>query len=360
MKWLKLTLLLTILIGLVIGFPVRGDPPEPDIVYDWIGGSPVRTDNEHYQWTGGHPYGILKWIFAPTVTNGAGASNVDDDSAQLNGELITDGNSTTPVTAFWGTSDGGTTPASWSNNSSLGAQAVGTFSYNAGSLVDNTLYYYRMFAENSVGNDWANTSANFTTSIAPPTNLILTDMGAISVNATWTKSAGATYTMVRIKRNEAPSDTTDGELFYYGDNVTAAMSGFSFDVNEYVARAWSYASDNVTYSADYAEASIGGEGMTEVASAISNMSTSTLSLILVVLITGLAFWSNRPSLPQGQRSLFLLLLAVPVDLIYGLALSAGNTVASVEWVEGIIVAVIGTFCLIKAATDQVRNMTRSK
>ena len=282
MKWLKLTLLLTILTGLVISFPAIADPPAPSVVYDWIGGSPVITDNENYQWVGGHPYGITKHIIAPEVTNGAGATNVENNDARLNGELTNDGNDPTTVTVFYGTSDGGTTPASWSSNASLGAQAVGTFSYNAGSLIDNTLYYYRMFAENSVGNDWADSSANFTTSIAPPTNLVLTDLGAISINATWTKSAGSAYTMVRIKRAAAPADPTDGELFYYGANETEVMAGFSLDITEYTARAWSFLSDNVTYSADYAEASIGGEGMETLAGNFFFMILAVLALGLVI------------------------------------------------------------------------------
>ena len=225
---------------------------------------------------------VLDSIYPPEVTNGVGATNVDEDSAQLNGELTEDGNSTTTVTVFYGTADGGTTPASWSNNSSLGAQAVGTFSYNAGSLVDNTLYYYRMFAENSVGNDWANTSANFTTSIAPPTNLILTDMGAISVNATWNKSAGATYTMVRVKRSAAPANPTDGELLYYYTGTDFTTVGYALETTEYFFRAWSFASDNVTYSAGYAEASIGGENMETLAGNFFFMILAILALGLVI------------------------------------------------------------------------------
>ena len=327
MKWLRLSLLLVILATLAIVLPVSSDPPDdPNVVYGWIGGSPVITDNENYQaWIGGHPYGITRWVtsspspdadveltysvgpvVAPTVTNGAGATGVTDNDARLNGEITDNGNENPSAWVFWGTVDGGTDPGSWSNNSSLGTKPIGAFYYDAGSLNDNTLYYYRMSAVNSGGTGWAASSANFTTlaSLLAPTGFTLTDMGAISINATWSQGVGASYTMVRIKRNEAPADTTDGELFYYGDNVTAAMAGFSFDVTQYVARAWSYESDNVTYSADYAEASIGGDGMTGITEQMSIFNQYFAILPALAAIIMLSIWAYKTKYPVAFVTCF--------------------------------------------------------
>lgn len=87
--------------------------------------------------------------------------------------------------------------------------------------------------------------------------------------------------------------------------------------------------------------------------------SNLLSFVLALLVTVLALWSNRPHLVNSQKSQFLLLLAVPVDLVYGLALAAGSAVKSPQWVEGVIVAIIGTFCLVKVVLNQIA-ITRSK
>ena len=302
-------------------------------------------------------------ITPPTVTNGIGATNVTDNDARLNGEITNTGNQNPSVWIFWGTVDGGTDPASWTDNVSLGVKPLGTFySDLTDVLVPLTTYYYRCAAVNSAGTGWAGSTANFTTTFAydlPPPALTLTRIDANMVTANWTFSGNTTYALLQVHSEAYVSDPYIQQEIYYGNSYSTNIS-WPVDNFELFASAWGFYSDNITYSSTYSTATIGGEGMTAVANAIANMATSALSLLLVVLITVLAFWSNRPSLPQGQRSLFLLLLAVPVDLIYGLALAAGSTVASAEWVEGIIVAVIGTFCLIKAATDQVKSRTRGK
>lgn len=101
----------------------------------------------------------------PTVTNGVGATSVTYNSARLNGEITATGGDNPVVTVFWGLIDGATTPASWTNNASLGAKPLGTFFYDAGSLSENKTYYYRMRAVNGAGTDWADSSANFTTPV---------------------------------------------------------------------------------------------------------------------------------------------------------------------------------------------------
>lgn len=60
--------------------------------------------------------------------------------------------------------------------------------------------------------------------------------------------------------------------------------------------------------------------------------------LVVALIVALVFW---------QRNLFLYTLVVPVCMVYGLTLAADNTNGSPLWVSGIIVAIIGTYCLFK-------------
>lgn len=71
--------------------------------------------------------------------------------------------------------------------------------------------------------------------------------------------------------------------------------------------------------------------------------------LLVILITALAF---------QQRNVFLYLLAVPVDLIYGWALAAESTPGSSAWVVGIAVAIIGTFILYRVAIVEFMPVLR--
>ena len=100
----------------------------------------------------------------PRVDNAAGASGVSDSSATLNGNL-THGDSAS-VTIYCGTEDGATNGARWEMTNSLGLRAEGPFSALVTGLQANRTYYYRCYAENAGGADWADATTNFTT--GPP------------------------------------------------------------------------------------------------------------------------------------------------------------------------------------------------
>lgn len=97
-----------------------------------------------------------------------GAVNVDMDSASANGSLLADNGSSTTITMFLGTSDGGRNPASWDNSVDLGVQNLGGFGYFWNNLEADTTYYYTFFAANALGSSWAPTSGSFTTDAGPP------------------------------------------------------------------------------------------------------------------------------------------------------------------------------------------------
>jgi len=109
----------------------------------------------------GIPAVQFKTLSAPTVDNGAGATNITPMSAQLQGNL-TAGNSA-DVTMYWGTADAGTTASVWQHANSLSTLNEGSFQNNINGLNPNTLYYYRCYATNSVGSDWADSTASFET-----------------------------------------------------------------------------------------------------------------------------------------------------------------------------------------------------
>jgi hypothetical protein len=104
---------------------------------------------------------------APTVTNSTGASSIMPTSARLNGEVTSTGNEDPTVHIYWGPSNGGITPGSWAHDVDLGAKAAGVFYTDISSLTPSTLYYYRCYAVNSAGFDWADATASFTTAAAP-------------------------------------------------------------------------------------------------------------------------------------------------------------------------------------------------
>ena len=106
-------------------------------------------------------------LTAPTVTNSTGASNIASTSARLNGEITSTGGENPTVHIYWGTSDGGTTPGSWAHDENLGVKGAGTFYTDISSLTASTTYYYRCYATNAAGSDWADATASFTTGSAP-------------------------------------------------------------------------------------------------------------------------------------------------------------------------------------------------
>jgi len=67
----------------------------------------------------------------------------------------------------WGDNDGGTTPGIWDHDINRGTKSVGTFSADISSLTASAKYYYRRYAANSGGDDWAAPSAEFTTAATP-------------------------------------------------------------------------------------------------------------------------------------------------------------------------------------------------
>lgn len=102
------------------------------------------------------------------VNNAGGATNITASSAWLNGMLLATGSAQTVVYVYWGTTDGETNKGSWGARTNFGFCIEGQALTTQVSANSNTLYYYRFYATNAVGEEcWASASASFLT-FAPP------------------------------------------------------------------------------------------------------------------------------------------------------------------------------------------------
>ena len=144
---------------------------------------------------------------APAMVATRPATSLTSSTATLNGNLASTGGAATTVTLYWGSTDGGTTPASWANSIALGTLTVGNFSSNLSSLTPGATYYCRAFATNANGNSWAPDSIAFTTPTAAPTGLAFTSSNG-SITLQWNAVPGATsYTVKRGTASGGPYTT---------------------------------------------------------------------------------------------------------------------------------------------------------
>jgi hypothetical protein len=95
----------------------------------------------------------------PAVDNNGGATNLAPGVARLRGTLA---GGPADMSIVWGTADGGT-DGSWANTNVLLNVGDGPFSCDVGNLLYGLTYYYRCFASNGSGTDWAPDTAGFTT-----------------------------------------------------------------------------------------------------------------------------------------------------------------------------------------------------
>jgi len=155
------------------------------------------------------------------------ATNKEDTTATLNGEIIDDDGETMQYYGFvWGTSDEGdpgdvdpSTPAgTWSNGwkSSLGDYGKNTFAHAVSGLPTGTTIYFRAAAKGDITGWVYGDALSFLTKPAAPTNVAATDgTDTQKVVVTWTKSTGATG--YRVYRGGADVSGLLGDVATHDD-----------------------------------------------------------------------------------------------------------------------------------------------
>ena len=191
-------------------------------------GSFTRSVSSWYPLIAG--WGTAAAPTAPTVTNSTGESNVTYNSARLNGEVTDTGNENPTVTIHWGPTDGGTTPGSWTNSEALGTKGAEAFYTDISGLTHSTTYYYRCYATNSAGEDWADTTEDFITP-GPPDPPTLVSPGA-AITFGWSAPSGATKYWLQVNTNSSFTGTSmfDMEL---GNVTSQEVTGFSIGTTYY-------------------------------------------------------------------------------------------------------------------------------
>ncbi len=175
-----------------------------------------------------------------TVTN-LPATGIQAQVATLRGQVLSMGNDAPVITAYYGTTDGGTNPAAWASSVSLGWQ-TGVFAQAVSGLSFNTNYYFTFRAVNAAGTNWAAPSLTFATLV--PSLAIVTNLPATGIQT----KAATLNGQVLSTGNDVPVislfyGTTDG-----GTNPAAWSNSVGFGVQTgAVAQAVSGLSYSTTY-----------------------------------------------------------------------------------------------------------------
>lgn len=123
----------------------------------------------------------LTTFAAPPALSQDPASEILATSATVRAEITDTGGDTPQLSLFYGTSDGGTSAASWEARLDLGLQSGSVEAQLAG-LSPDTTYFFRAAATNSGGTSWAAATAAFRTQTLTLPALLLAP--ASSINGT--------------------------------------------------------------------------------------------------------------------------------------------------------------------------------
>jgi hypothetical protein len=201
-----------------------------------------------HQWSDENASGSNESYGSPTVqTNDS--TNVEEDSATLNGYIISDGgNSVTTVGFEWGKN----TSYGFSNSTSY---STDSFSYALDSLEAGQLYRYRAFATNGVGTAYGSDKAFLT-----KPNVTVNSSGTVvgnKINISWTKGDGTNNTY--IERNTSETWERGEATMVYNDTgtyFTETLTGGTYYYQIWSYSEWTYNPTVHQWSDDYDEVNV--------------------------------------------------------------------------------------------------------
>ena len=78
-----------------------------------------------------------------------------------------------------------------------------------------------------------------------------------------------------------------------------------------------------------------------------------LTLAILIALNALVFW-------QGKKRMFLWVLAGVANFIVGLGFTVNETQYSARWAIGVVLAVLGLYCLMEFALWALGNLRKSR
>ncbi|MEM7391207.1 MAG: hypothetical protein AAF492_02580, partial [Verrucomicrobiota bacterium] len=143
-----------------LSHPIGGLSPNMETFFTWRVINATNATEEIWS----RPSGRFTTFGPPVVDNGGGAVPFPAE-ADLQGNLL--GGDSADVTIYWGETDGGTTPGAWDASVHLGVLPTGPFLTTVTNLLYGRPFFYRTYATNAFGEDWADASTSFAT-VQPP------------------------------------------------------------------------------------------------------------------------------------------------------------------------------------------------
>jgi len=300
----------------------------------------------------------------PRISNNNGASNVLNTSATMYGYVITTGSAPTTVSVYWGEVDRTNDAAAWQyTNTFNGYPPVGLISTNISPLTPNTWYYYRYYATNFIGDDWANNTESFKTLGVPMvTNLYgtnatdstadiygyLTNGAQAYIKVYWGLTNGVTNSAPPYWANTNGLGTLAEGAF--STNLTGLLSGTTYWFTCYATNAYGtdWAQPSLSFTTLLSTISIGDVSIAEGDSGTTNGTiTVSLSTLSARTVTAQFYSTNVAAvladyfstngvvtIPAGQLSTTIV-LEVKGDLIdetnetFNIALTNATNVASI-------------------------------
>jgi hypothetical protein len=180
-----------------------------------------------------------------------------------------------------------------------------------------------------------------------PTDFTITQIGANSINITWTMGTAANITVVRGSTSGYPWMITDGSAAYSGNATYVVVDGLDLSSNTYYYRAWSQ--NEYGTSTGYAQASIGESATTTDVTELMTLligliegPTGITNMMFAVALMGFAFW---------KKGWLRVLMSVSL-IVWGAFMASYDMKIAAPFIGvGILLFLMAIFQLITAARE---------